>query len=119
VAGPIIGLTSQIQGPVFTGVFGFQQRHKLLICNGHCFGRKNGDTYPENPQNAGARNRSHAEYGQAGEEAILASALRPEFAVPFWASSLAEQVYRAMEGARLTKRHRSQSRSRAARQDAP
>jgi len=45
---------------------------------------------------------------EAGEEAILASALRPEIAVSSWASSLAEQVYLAMEDARCPKRNRSQ-----------
>ena len=42
---------------------------------------------------------------EAGEETILASALRPEVAEPSWAFSLAREVYLAMEGARCSKRH--------------
>jgi hypothetical protein len=41
----------------------------------------------------------------AGERAIFASDVWPNLCLFGWSSDLAEQVYRAMEGARLTKRH--------------
>jgi hypothetical protein len=42
---------------------------------------------------------------EAGEKAILASALRPEVAEVSWASSLARTVYLAMEVAGCPRQH--------------
>jgi len=52
---------------------------------------------------------------EPGEDPILARAPRTEIAAPSWASSLAEEVYQAMEAAHYSKQYRSQLHNRAIR----
>jgi hypothetical protein len=61
-------------------------------------------TMSENPENAGApEDEVTPAMLKAGERAIFAFGVVPDLSTAEWASSLADQVYRAMEGARHPK----------------